>query len=178
MERDHGFEPRPEAWKAAVLPLHQSRPQHLRGPTLVEATGFEPATPWSQTKCATKLRYASTLFANIPVCEHSSQSRAGFPHMPPNYSQFACLWQALRSLSSAIIQSLSHPIAVTAITVTAVTGPSVYSEHFRATTKSKNKRTVLCFSVADEDCQHPPPDEIEVLYGLTSTVVEPSSSLD
>ena len=25
---------------------------------MVGATGFEPATPWSQTKCATKLRYA------------------------------------------------------------------------------------------------------------------------
>ena len=25
---------------------------------LVGATGFEPATPWSQTRCATKLRYA------------------------------------------------------------------------------------------------------------------------
>lgn len=26
---------------------------------LVEAAGFEPTTPWSQTKCATGLRYAS-----------------------------------------------------------------------------------------------------------------------
>ena len=26
---------------------------------LVEATGFEPAAPWSQTRCATKLRHAS-----------------------------------------------------------------------------------------------------------------------
>ena len=25
---------------------------------MVGATGFEPATPWSQTRCATKLRYA------------------------------------------------------------------------------------------------------------------------
>ena len=25
---------------------------------LVGATGFEPATPWSQTRCATKLRHA------------------------------------------------------------------------------------------------------------------------
>ena len=27
-------------------------------PHVVGAAGFEPATPWSQTKCATKLRYA------------------------------------------------------------------------------------------------------------------------
>ena len=27
---------------------------------LVGATGFEPATPWSRTKCATRLRYAPT----------------------------------------------------------------------------------------------------------------------
>ncbi len=25
---------------------------------VVGATGFEPATPWSRTKCATRLRYA------------------------------------------------------------------------------------------------------------------------
>ena len=24
---------------------------------MVEKTGFEPATPWSQTKCSTKLSY-------------------------------------------------------------------------------------------------------------------------
>ena len=29
------------------------------GVRLVEATGFEPATSWSRTKRATKLRYAS-----------------------------------------------------------------------------------------------------------------------
>ena len=26
---------------------------------MVEVAGFEPAAPWSQTKCATKLRYTS-----------------------------------------------------------------------------------------------------------------------
>lgn len=60
LERDHGFEPRPEAWKAAVLPLHQSRWVRRVVGGMVEATGFEPATPWSQTKCATGLRYASS----------------------------------------------------------------------------------------------------------------------
>ncbi len=29
--------------------------------SMVGATGFEPATPWSQTKCATKLRHAPTI---------------------------------------------------------------------------------------------------------------------
>ena len=29
---------------------------------VVEMTGFEPATFWSQTRCATKLRYISRLF--------------------------------------------------------------------------------------------------------------------
>ncbi len=27
---------------------------------VVGETGFEPATPWTQTKCATKLRYSPT----------------------------------------------------------------------------------------------------------------------
>ena len=30
----------------------------------VGATGFEPATAWSQTRCATELRYAPLLFFN------------------------------------------------------------------------------------------------------------------
>ncbi len=31
---------------------------------MVGETGFEPATPWTQTKCATKLRY-SPIFSQI-----------------------------------------------------------------------------------------------------------------
>src|SRR5262245_33453383 len=31
------------------------------GPGMVGASGFEPPTPWSRTKCATRLRYAPTL---------------------------------------------------------------------------------------------------------------------
>ena len=31
-----------------------------RGREMVGATGFEPATPCSQSRCATKLRYAPT----------------------------------------------------------------------------------------------------------------------
>ena len=34
----------------------------LQGFFLVEVTGFEPATFWSRTKRATKLRYTSTWF--------------------------------------------------------------------------------------------------------------------
>ena len=33
---------------------------------LVGKTGFEPATPWSQTRCATGLRYFPKLFFNHP----------------------------------------------------------------------------------------------------------------
>ncbi len=38
------------------------RPSGSRKPLilLVGAAGFEPATPWSRTKCATRLRYAPT----------------------------------------------------------------------------------------------------------------------
>lgn len=48
-----------------LLCYHYTNPAHCACPAgkqgnLVEATGFEPATPWSQTKCATSLRYAST----------------------------------------------------------------------------------------------------------------------
>ncbi|GBF07140.1 hypothetical protein DAERI_120133 [Deinococcus aerius] len=44
-----------------LLCYHYTNPAMLRAKLcLVEATGFEPATPWSQTKCATGLRYASS----------------------------------------------------------------------------------------------------------------------
>ncbi len=36
--------------------------------TVVGAKGFEPSTPWSQTKCATKLRYAPTIKAIVFFC--------------------------------------------------------------------------------------------------------------
>ena len=32
---------------------------------MVGETGFEPATPWSQTKCDTKLRYSPKMAARV-----------------------------------------------------------------------------------------------------------------
>ena len=52
-----GIEPTWLAWKARALPLSYTRP-FFTSYEMVGATGFEPAAPWSQTKCATKLRYA------------------------------------------------------------------------------------------------------------------------
>ena len=40
-----------EGWRSTIE-LHP----HVR--YMVGAAGFEPATPWSQARCATKLRYA------------------------------------------------------------------------------------------------------------------------
>jgi hypothetical protein len=34
--------------------------KEIRLDKMVGETGFEPATPWTQTKCATKLRYSPT----------------------------------------------------------------------------------------------------------------------
>jgi hypothetical protein len=45
-----GIEPTTEAWKASILPLNYTR-------EMVGKTGFEPATPWSQTRCSTKLSH-------------------------------------------------------------------------------------------------------------------------
>ena len=49
VERAMGIEPTTSAWKAEVLPLNYTR--------MVGVAGFEPATPCSQGRCATKLRY-------------------------------------------------------------------------------------------------------------------------
>ncbi len=40
--------------------------------SLVGARGFEPPTPWSRTRCATRLRYAPTFF-NTMKEERESQ---------------------------------------------------------------------------------------------------------
>ena len=61
MERVKGIEPSRPAWKAGALPLSYTRKQKMVG-----AAGFEPATPWSQARCATKLRYAPS-FITLPL---------------------------------------------------------------------------------------------------------------
>ena len=37
---------------------------------LVEVKGLEPPAPWSQTTCATKLRYTSKYFYQIKLVDH------------------------------------------------------------------------------------------------------------
>ena len=37
---------------------------------LVEVEGLEPPAPWSQTTCATKLRYTSKCLLNIYLVDH------------------------------------------------------------------------------------------------------------
>ncbi len=53
-----GIEPTQLAWKARTLPLSYTRTFYYYEIEMVGAAGFEPATPWSQARCATKLRYA------------------------------------------------------------------------------------------------------------------------
>jgi hypothetical protein len=58
LERVMGIEPTTSAWKAEVLPLNYTRIYYIYiYVVMVGKTGFEPATPWSQTKCSTKLSY-------------------------------------------------------------------------------------------------------------------------
>ena len=56
MERVMGIEPTLSAWKAGVLPLNYTRKKKMVG-----TTRFEHATPWSQTRCSTKLSYVPTM---------------------------------------------------------------------------------------------------------------------
>ena len=60
---------------------------------LVGATGFEPAAPWSQTKCATKLRHAPTNLYIILVSD-------GFVNSGLQFS-FIC-FSALQKQSFAV----------------------------------------------------------------------------
>ena len=80
MERDHGFEPRPEAWKAAVLPLHQSRPS---------AENFQK---WSR-RLDSNQRPLGPKPSALPSCatpRHARQRR-----VPEKYSQSGPCWQAV-----------------------------------------------------------------------------------
>ena len=49
-------------YKSAVLPLN------YRGKNVVGVQGFEPWTPWSQTRCATRLRYTPNKNNRIGFC--------------------------------------------------------------------------------------------------------------
>ena len=58
-----GIEPTYSAWKADVLPLNYTRIQ-------VGVTGFEPATPWSQTRCSSQ---AEPHPAGLTLAPHTTQ---------------------------------------------------------------------------------------------------------
>ena len=62
-KRVMGIEPTYTAWKAVILPLNYTRKATplvciMKG---IGVTGFEPATPWSQTRCSTKLSHTPVL---------------------------------------------------------------------------------------------------------------------
>jgi hypothetical protein len=65
MERVRGIEPLLTAWKAEVLPLNYTRTTAsvytALNKKMVGTTRFEHATPWSQTRCSTKLSYVPKL---------------------------------------------------------------------------------------------------------------------
>ena len=49
---------------------------------LVGAKGFEPSTPCSRSRCATRLRYAPTFFLDKPgerITMKSEEKQEGFP---------------------------------------------------------------------------------------------------
>ena len=60
-----GIEPTLSAWKAEVLPLNYTR-------KTIGMTRFEHATPWTQTRCSTKLSY-------IPLCVYSLLEKMARP---------------------------------------------------------------------------------------------------
>ena len=49
-----GIEPTYPAWKAGVLPLNYTRTKYCVSFEKIGVTGFEPATPWSQTRCSSQ----------------------------------------------------------------------------------------------------------------------------
>ena len=54
-----GFEPRTEAYETSEMPFLYP------AITVVGVQGFEPWTPWSQTRCATRLRYTPNFLRTL-----------------------------------------------------------------------------------------------------------------
>ncbi len=54
---------------------------------MVGEIGFEPTTHWSQTSCATKLRYSPTNVSIIVCCYEQSTTFLIFPFNRLNLSQ-------------------------------------------------------------------------------------------
>ncbi len=51
---------------------------------VVGKTGFEPATPWSQTRCATGLRYFPNGVAKLGLSCRAANKMIGFPGANPS----------------------------------------------------------------------------------------------
>ena len=49
---------------------------------MVGASGFEPPTPWSRTKCATRLRYAPTCLERERILSEAPEAGQGRPPRP------------------------------------------------------------------------------------------------
>ncbi len=78
--------------------------RHLFSTYFVGVTGFEPATTWSQTRCATGLRYAPRTFAetenvhpNIPSPLKTLQSYIFFCNIATERSIYNKIYQIFRS---------------------------------------------------------------------------------
>jgi hypothetical protein len=79
------------------LPIKKASDYRLRLFHLVGRTGFEPATPWSQTRYSTGLNYLPIPFgaANIRLADGFSGARAKRPPKNVNLARFDRLEQGL-----------------------------------------------------------------------------------
>src|SRR5262245_20955945 len=81
---------RPHCEQAVAHPLdspaHEEPGRAHRESWMVGASGFEPPTPWSRTRCATRLRYAPTIPSKSAHLMRPAGGRSrhapGRPHQP------------------------------------------------------------------------------------------------
>ena len=72
---------------------------------VVGETGFEPATPWSQTRCATGLRYSPGILWLVLICIRQMQI---FSRAVRARFELAVHFKAYDSLANYWIRPLSH----------------------------------------------------------------------
>ena len=80
---------------APIKAKNRTAPQPFGQEAVIGAAGFEPATPCSQSRCATGLRHAPSVKRNIPPCRRSCTPAPGpgpgrRPHPSPSLASRPC----------------------------------------------------------------------------------------
>ncbi len=91
---------------------------------MVGETGFEPATPWSQTKCDTKLRYSPKWLPELDSNQRVVESKSTV--LPLHH---LAIYNKIKSTISVLVSSQPHPNYDLHVVLHPLTYPSTYKSY-------------------------------------------------